>query len=451
MHQPHWQTLPNGFRILTLEMPWLNSLRFDLYLRGGSRWENPELAGTAHFVEHMLFNGTRSFPSTIEHCLAAAEIGGAMNGEVDQEMSSYSFWTRPQHLERGLGTFSSMFTEPLFDPGEMELEKKIVMAEIAEQPKAKGLDELLWPNHPLSNPVPGTRARIRALTREQVVDYYQRFYVPDNMVLVVTGPVGHAEVERLAARYFGRLEGGFAEAFQLAPPPSGAPRIRFNVLHDSPAYQVSIAFPFGLPDPRSRAGIWLLNTLLGTSDTSRLFLKVREEMGLVYSIDSQVAMWSDTGLVEIEFKASRQKLRAAFRSVLAEIERLMVEPVSSGELTRAKEWRIASLESLFDDPENLGRRYASAALFGDELPLKELIDLSERTAPGELTAMARAIFSATGPCLLVQGPELPAKVKLEFRASMKRLVLPSGLWVREEAGRGGSQPRNPEDIQRNRG
>lgn len=408
-------TLGNGFKIITLEMPWLNSLRFDLYLRGGSRWERTESSGLAHFVEHMLFNGTRLFPSTIEHCLAAAEIGGAMNGEVDQEMTSFSFWTRPKHLKRGLTVFSSMFTEPLFDPREFELEKKIILAEIAEQPKGRSLDEIIWPGHPLSNPILGTRSRIRGMTVEEALDHFRRFYVPDNMVLVVTGPVSHTVAEELAARVFGGLRGQFRESFEPAPRPAAATRAHFNVLRDSPAFQVSMAFSFELPDHPGRAGVRLLNTLLGVSDTSRLFLRVREELGLVYSIDSQAVILSDIGLIEVDFRASRQKLRAACRRVAAEIRRLTTDLVSLGELARAKEWGIASLESILDDPESLGRRCAVGSLFGDEMPIHDLIEVINLISPEELIKAARDVFGGLGAYLLVQGPELSPAIKADLR------------------------------------
>lgn len=421
MHRAHWYRLPCGLRVLTLELPTFNSLRFDLYLRDGSRWETRQTNGIAHLTEHMLFNGTASYPSANRLALAVADIGGAMNGEVGQELTGYSLWTRPRHLERGLALFASMVTEPIFDPDELETEKKIVLAEIAEQPNGTTLDQLLWPDHPLSFPVPGRRRNVARYSRADVLEHYRRFYTPDNMVLVVAGPVSHGDVVRLAEQHFGRLSGCFACTCRPVPPPGWRPRFRFNTLRDTQTYTVALAYPFFPRTPATKAAFWLLNTVLGTSDTARLFLKVREEMGLVYSIDSDTALWSDAGVVEIEWKAARGKLRRALRQVLLEVRRLRDHPVEDAELRRAKEWRIASLESLLDDPESLSRRYAAGTLFGDYLPLQELIDLTAAVTARELQAVAREVFRAA-PCLLLQGPQLSpaerARLRAEFIGSL---------------------------------
>lgn len=416
MDSAKWQKFPNGLRVLTLELPHLNSLRFDLYLRAGSRWETRETNGLAHLTEHMLFNGTAAYPTAVQLALAAADIGGAMNGEVGQELTNYSLWTRPRYLEQGMAIFASMLTEPVFDPDELEVEKKIVLAEIAEQPNTPTLDELLWPRHPLSYPVPGRRAQVAGFRREDIVWHYRAYYKPDNMVLVVAGPVAHADVARLVERHFAGLTGRFQRNCDPAPPVRRRPALRFNTLRDVQTYTIALAYPMFPRTPAERAAFWLLNTVLGTSDTARLFLRVREELGLVYTIDSHTALWSDAGVLEIECKAARPKLRRALRQVLKEVDELRRKPVGADELKRAKEWRIASLESLMDDPEGLARRFAAGALFDDPLPLTTLIDLTAAVTPADLLAVARQAFNTPGPCLLIQGPELKPDVRAEIRA-----------------------------------
>ncbi len=420
MHQSFWHRLPNGLRVLTLEMPHLNSLAVELFVRDGSRWEGEETNGLSHLVEHMLFNGNASYRLGRDLALAVAELGGAMNGEVGQEMAEYSLWTRPQHLDRSLEVFASMFTEPLFDEEELELEKRIILAEIGEQPSGSTLDQLLWPNHPLSFPVPGKRKTVVSFTREQVVTHYRRFYVPDNLVLVVAGPVSHRHVERLAARLFGRLSGRFRERYVSAPAPAPVPQTRFTTLRDITSYQVSLAYPFFPRTNPDRAAYWLLNTILGTSDTSRLFLKLREELGLVYSVDSHTALWSDTGVIEIEFKVARSRLRRALAQVLDQTACLRSERVSQAEMDRAKEWRIASLESLLDDPDGLARRYAAGTLFGDYLALEDLAELTAAVTPEDILGIAQAAFREEGSCLLIQGPELQTAGRAELRALFRK-------------------------------
>lgn len=427
MHRAIWHCCPNGFRLLTLEMPHLRSLRLDLFLRGGSRWETRETSGLSHLLEHMLFNGTASYPSALELALAAADIGGAMNGETGQEMTAYSLWTRPQHARKAVELLASMVCEPLLDAGELEVEKQIILAEIAEQPKTKTLDELVWPDHPLSLPVPGAPATVRSFRREHLMDWYRRFYTPDNMVLVVSGPIRAAEMQPLVEQTFSRLQGRFAETFVPAPPELRSVfkrgvtgRSHFTTLHDQGTYHAALAYRAWPATEQQRAAMWLLNTILGNSDTSRLFLQVREERGLVYSIDSHLSLWSDAGLIEIEFRAAKPKLRRSLREVVAVLERLCAEPVAPAELRRAQEWRVASLESVLDEPEALARRYACGALFGDEIPIERLIDLTLQVTPEDLLELCRDIFRAPDRpgYLLVQGPQLQRDARQELRAML---------------------------------
>ena len=425
----HWRTLDNGFRVLTLEMSHLHSLRLDLHLRVGSRWETSETNGLSHFVEHLLFNGTRSYPSATELSLAAAEIGGALNGEVGPETAGYYLWTRTMHLEEAISIFSSMFTEPLFDEKEMDIERRIVLAEIAEENRRGSVDELLWPNHPLSYYVSGPRSNLRGFSRDQVLDHWRRFYVPDNLILVAMGNVDHDRVGALAEKAFGGMTGRFAEKF--APwrgtdaGSTGAavgsanaepgPRFKFVTLMENPGYNVGLAYrAFGAGDTR-RVALGLLNTILGVSDTSRLFLGVRERQGLVYTVESYTTLWTDTGALEVEFNASRRKLRPALEAVMRELRSLATREVSVGELARAKEWQIATLESGLDDPAGLSRRCALRALFNDSLSIEETIELTEKVTAEEILEVAREIIRPENACLFIQGPGFGARDKREIR------------------------------------
>lgn len=411
----HWRTLDNGFRVLTLQMPHLHSLRLDLHLRVGSRWEVPETNGLSHFVEHLLFNGTGSYPSATELSLAAADIGGALNGEVGPETADYYLWTRTMHLEKAISVFSSMFTEPLFDEKEMDIERRIVLAEIAEENRRGSVDELLWPNHPLSYYVSGTRSNIRGFTRDQVIDHWRRFYVPDNLILVAMGNVDHGRVEALAEKAFGGMTGRFAEKFAPWTGAGSGPRFKFVTLMENPGYNVGLAYhAYGAGHPR-RVALGLLNTILGVSDTSRLFLGVRERQGLVYTVESYTTLWTDAGALEVEFNASRRKLRPALEAVVRELHSLVAREVSDVELARAKEWQIATLESGLDDPAGLSRRYALRALFNDSLSIEETIELTEKVTAEEVLEVARDIIRPDNACLFVQGPGFNARDKREIR------------------------------------
>ncbi|MGE5590811.1 MAG: M16 family metallopeptidase [Bacillota bacterium] len=413
--------MSNGLAVYVLTQPHLHALRLDFFLRDGSRWETPSTSGLAHFTEHLLFTGNELMPSKREIALALADIGGAANGETSAEVTSYYLMTRPVHLSRAVELFGAMVCRPRFDPDEMKAEKRIILAEIGEELRKGSVEELLWPDHPLSYYISGRPDSVRHFTREQVDEHYRSFYVPDNATLVVTGPVDAGDVRPLVERSFSVLKGNFvARALAAADVPLAAQRARFSTVADMPSFALSFGFRLRRPDLRQQAVLSLLNTILGASDTSRLFLGVREERGLVYTVDSMLTLWADVGSLEVELNASRRRLRPALSAVLQEIERLAAEEVPPTELARAKEWQVANLEGLQDDPGSLARRIALEELFHDMPSLPEAIRLTQVVTAGEVRAAAAAVLNPDLGRLFVQGPALDAGERSEIRAILRR-------------------------------
>lgn len=413
--------LPSGLRVIVVPQPHLHSLRLDFFIRDGSRWETPETNGLAHFTEHLLFGGNERYPSKHELALAIADIGGAANGETSPEVTSYYLLTRPGHLAAALEVFGAMMTRPLFRQAEVQHEKRIVLAEIGEELRKGSVEELLWPGHPLSFYVSGRPDRVRRFDRELLLDHYRRFYVPDNVLLVVTGPVTAAVVRPLAEKAFASPTGGFREQVATAEgvPPAGR-LVQFATVADMPSFSLSLAYRLSRPDLRQQAALALLNTILGASDTSRLFLGVRERLGLVYSVESLLTLWTDVGSLEVEMNASRRHLRPALTAVLQEISRLVAEEVPGAELTRAKEWLVASLEGLLDDPGSLARRLALQALFQDMPPIEEAIRLTLDISSEEVRDAAAAVLRPEAGRLFLQGPRLEREERDEVRATLRQ-------------------------------
>jgi len=414
-------TLSSGLPVYVLTQPHLHALRLDFFLRDGSRWESPSTSGLAHFAEHLLFTGNALIPSKREIALALADVGGAANGETSAEVTSYYLMTRPSHLARALELFGAMVCRPRFDSVELEAEKRIVLAEIGEELRKGSVEELLWPDHPLSYYVSGRPDNVRHFTRDLVVDHYRSFYVPDNAVLTVTGPVFAGDVRPLVESSFSALGGTFtAQALPATDVSMAAQPARFSTVVDMPSFSLSLGFRLNRPDLRQQAVLSLLNTILGASDTSRLFLGVREERGLVYTVDSMLTLWTDVGSLEVELNASRRRLRPALTAVLQEIGRLIAEEVPARELARAKEWQVASLEGLLDEPGSLARRIALEELFHDMPSLPEAIRLTETVTAGEVRAAAEAVLRPDQGRLFVQGPALDAGERADIRAILRQ-------------------------------
>lgn len=413
--------LRNGLPVCVVPQPHLHSLRLDFFVRDGSRWETPGTSGLAHFTEHLLFGGNELYQSKRELALAIAKVGGAANGETSPEVTSYYLLTRPGHLAPALEIFGAMMTRPLFTPVEVKLEKRIVLAEIGEELRKGSVEELLWPGHPLAFYVSGSPERVRRFDRDLVLDHYRRFYVPDNVLLVVSGPVTAAEVRPLAEKSFAPPPGSFREAAVPAlDVPLDRRLVRFATVADMPSFSLSLAYRLARPDLRRQATLSLLNTLLGASDTSRLFLGVRESLGLVYTVESLLTLWTDVGSLEVAMNASRRHLRPALAAVLQEITRLVAEEVSEAELGRAKEWLVASLEGLLDDPGSLARRLALQALFQDMPPIDEAIRLTMDITPREVREAAATVLRPENARLFLQGPRLEREERDAVRATLRQ-------------------------------
>lgn len=414
-------SLTNGLPVYVISLPYLHALRLDFFLRDGSRWEDKDTNGLAHFTEHMLFGGNQRYPGRREMALAIAQIGGAANGETGPEVTGFYLATRPVHLARAMDLFGAMITQPLFNPADIETERRIVLAEIDEELRKGSVDALLWPGHPLSYYISGSRQNVRHFDREVLLDHHRRFYTPDNSVLVVSGPVTAAGVRALAEKSFSPLGGRFKE--RALPASDAAPsrsRVRFATVADIPSQAISLAYPVERPEPRRQAALSLLNAMLGASDTSRLFLNLRETLGLVYSIESMLTFWMDTGALSIEIGVSARNLRRALREALQEIQRLAAEEVSEAELDRAKEWQIANLEGLLDEPAGFARRLSLEVLFQDMPSVEDAIELTGRIRPEEIRAEALEVLRPEAARLFLQGPDLTEAARAEIRGILRQ-------------------------------
>src|SRR3989338_3891989 len=205
-------TLDNGLRVLTLEMPSLHAAEIALYIRTGSRYETLETNGVSHFLEHMFFRGSQNYPSSFKLNSAFESIGEGLIANTFREFTCY--WSKIDHdfLKEGTHLFGDVFTKPIFE--EIETERKIIEIELLEDFDADGtphdIDDisrpLIWPGNPLGFSVIGTKENIEKFKRDDLVSHYEKFYTPSNMLLCVTGHVTRHEVLEYAELALGHLK-----------------------------------------------------------------------------------------------------------------------------------------------------------------------------------------------------------------------------------------------------
>ena len=403
-------TLDNGLRILTTAMPHTRSVSVGFYLGVGSRYEGDGEEGASHFIEHMLFKGTERRPTPAAIATEIEGRGGVFNGHTGREMTHYWAKVARPHLNVALDVLSDMLLHALFTPQELERERRIIIEEMSmtfDQPDSLIsllINETSWPDHPLGRDIAGSKASVAALRREQLLAFKARHYSPQSTVVSVAGDLEHeAVVDRLAS-LLGDWNGPSPHDFQPAPPPPDKPRLALRFKDIEQAYLI-LRVP-GLPHHHpDRFVLALLNAILGEGMSSRLFLEVRERLGLAYAIDSSVAFLSDTGVMEAYAALEPSRTEATIRVILREWRRLREEPVPDEELQRAKEFTKGRLLLGLEDSMAIASWWGQQELLRKEvLSVDEVIARLEAVTPADIQRLARQCFCGQRLSLAAVGP-----------------------------------------------
>lgn len=415
---PSRTTLPNGLRVVAVEMPHLNSAEIAAYIRVGGRHDSREKAGLAHFLEHMLFRGTAEHPSNLELEADFEAIGGCINAATDAETTCYYTRVHPDHVAEGVRLLSVMLLSPSLSG--IEIEKKIITEEALEDINEEGEEinpdnlasRLLWPDHPIGMPTIGYLDTIAGFTEDDLRRHLARHYVPRNAVLVVAGRIRADEIFEAAERCFAPWTG-------LGPPP----QLPVSESQDSPGCifvrdadsQVDLQIAFrGFPRSDGRiAPLRLMRRILTGGGCSRLHLNLRERLGIVYSVDAQLAAYDDTGCFSIELSTAPENLPIAVTEVLRETLRLATEPVGEGELGRVRRGYFFDLDYSRDSTFDMQVRYGWGELVGMVRSMEEDKAEAEMVDPGSIMAAARELFAPGRLNLVVVGP-VKGSVKREI-------------------------------------
>jgi predicted Zn-dependent peptidase len=410
MIRPFTHTLINGLRVVCVEMPHLHAAELAVYLKVGGRNDPPGKEGISHFLEHTLFRGTHEFASSMEIENAFEAIGGAPNAATDAESTCYYSRIHPDHVRKGLEILASMLLRPLLEG--IDIEKRIIAEEAREDLNERGEEinpdtiasRLLWPRHPLGMPTIGTLESIANIDREDLETHLSRYYIPAGAVLVVAGPVRSHEVFAAARDIFDNWPGD-------ALPPVVAPTKRhitpqFRFVRDSDS-QMNLQLAFlGIRrgDPRFMAQR-LLRRLLAGGGSSRLHLRLREELGIVYSVEAAIGAYDETGCMAIDLSTAPDTLTQAVEVTLAELSRVALEDsIPDAELERIRQSYIFDLDYSRDSAYEMGARYGWGELMGVMRNIEEDQQEARGITAVDLQATARMIFAPENLRLVAVGP-----------------------------------------------
>ena len=394
------ETLGSGLTLVTERMPEVRSVAIGVWLRRGSRHEALAASGVSHFIEHMVFKGTKH--RSAERIAAEVDsIGGYMDAFTAKEYASFHLKVLDAHTELAVEILGDIVQNPLFDPREMAREKQVIFEEMSmveDTPDDLVMEifsEAFWPDHPLGRPILGTRQSVGRFKREHLASYFKRVYRPDNILIAAAGHLEHEQLSKLVGRHFAGLEGrAVAEA---RVPGASKPRTECRIVARSKRQleQVHIcigarAYPQAHPD---RYACYLMNTVLGGSMSSRLFQNVREKRGLVYSISSGVTAYTDCGALTVYAGTRLDSAPEVVRLTIEEMRRLRDELLPEEELRRAKDHvkggLLLSLEGSNARMNHLARQELQ---YGKQLGVDELMQSIEAVSADDVRRVAGEIF-----------------------------------------------------------
>jgi predicted Zn-dependent peptidase len=406
-------TLPGGLRVVTEAMPGVRSASIGIWVPVGSRDESPALAGTSHFLEHLLFKGTAR-RSALDIANAMDAVGGEFNAFTEKEHTCYYATVLDRDLPLALDIVADVVLDATVTAADVDVERGVVLEEIAmrdDDPADLVHDEFattLFGDHPLGRPILGTEDSIHALTRRQISGYYRRRYRSDAMVVSVAGNVEHEEVLRLVRRAFA---GWLDESMPSLPARSpGADRHRppsrtLRVVSDETEQANLVLGCHGLSrhDPR-RFAIGVLSAALGGGMSSRLFQRIREERGLAYSVYSFSSSYSDAGMFGVYAGCQPGKADEVLSLIVAELDAAARGELGVDEIERGKgQMRGATVLGLEDAGSRMTRIGKSETIYGEVLGVDELIARIDAVTPEDIAALAADLLGRPR-CLAVVGP-----------------------------------------------
>ena len=402
-------TLDNGLRVVCVEMPHLHSAELAIYFKVGGRNDPPGREGLSHFLEHILFRGTAEFPSSLAIESAFESIGGAPNAATDAESTYYYSRVHPDSIKRGMEIFASMLMMPLL--AGIDIEKRIVAEEAREDLNEQGdevnpdtiVSRMLWPRHPLGMPTIGTLESIAAIETSDLEQHLKSYYVPSNAVLVVSGPVKSRKVLAAAQDCFGKWSDERPPKTAQVTLRQFVPQIRCVQDSDS-QMNLQMAFLGFARDDRRFMALRFLRRILAGGGSSRLHLRLREELGIVYSVDGAIGAYDETGCLAFDLSTAPDTLINAVESAFEELLRIVTTPVPEDELERVRNSYNFDLEFSRDSAYEMGGRYGWGELMGVVRSIEEDQREARRITAAELQDTALALFAPENLRLVAVGP-----------------------------------------------
>jgi len=403
----HREVLPNGLTVITEQMEHIRSISIGIWIKTGSRDEDPQWNGISHFIEHMVFKGTKN-RSAEQIARQVDSIGGNMDAFTAKECICFNVKVLDEHLPVALDVLSDLVLNPVFDVQDIGRERGVILEEIKmdEDNPDYLVHEIFtqnfWKDHPLGKPILGTRDTVRKFEQPVVLDSYSQRFAPGNLIVSAAGHLDHHKFVELVAKHFQHMK-PFTNGFH-SQPPKVVSRIIMRNKKALEQVQICMGVPSHPIAHEKRYASYILNTLLGGGMSSRLFQNIRERQGLAYAIYSDLNPYRDTGCMCVYAGTSRESAAKVVQSVVSEFRNLKTEPVPEEELRRAKDQLKGSLMLSLESSTALMSNLARQEMYFDRFyGLDELIENIEAVTTEDLQMLANDYFRGDSVAVTVLG------------------------------------------------
>lgn len=405
-----YHKLSNGLQLVIIPRKQTNSVTAIVLVKTGSRYETAEISGVSHFLEHMFFKGTSRRPTAEQVSSEIDSIGGDFNAYTDRESTGYHIKAESSHLPLLIDLLADITQNSLFDSGEIEREKNVVIEELnmtEDDPRRKISDffeELLYSNHPLGRDVGGKKEVIKALTRDQIISYYQKNYYPKNQLIAISGNCAKKEAISLVEKNFGNKIQSQDIGFLPVNDKQEKPKVKIVYKATDQAHLcVGVrAFPTLSAE---RFPMAVLDTILSGGMSSRLFISVRERRGLAYYVFSANPKYSDCGNFFAQTGADLARIDEAVKVILSEFAKVAAKKVTDVELKKAKNYIKGKIALAHEDSRAIAFSYGLSQLLEDEVLTDNQVNREiEKVTPEQIQQAAAEIFQNQKLNLAIIGP-----------------------------------------------
>ena len=405
-----YQTLKNGLTIVGEEIPYLKSVSLGIWINTGSRLESEKESGVSHFIEHMLFKGTKN-RSAKDIARDIDRLGGEINAFTNKECTCYYVHLLDEHINKGIDVLSDMILNSSFDTNDIDKEKFVILEELKmyeDSPDDLSYDLLLeniYKDHSLGMNILGDRQSLKNLKRESILDYYNEYYVPNNSIISICGNFKFEEIVKQIEEKFKTWQPKSVDTTTTKP--------NFNpciVKKNKDIEQVNLAINLdAIPMTNNREvyALSVVNNVFGGSISSRLFQKIREEKGLAYSIYSSQTLYEDCGELGIFASTSTENIQEVYKSILEEIELIRNEYISPQEIHESKEQLKGSymldLESTSSRMMSNGKNLLMRNKVDDE---QDIIDYINAVEYDDVVKIIKKVFNTENMGVCIVGKDV---------------------------------------------